>query len=83
MPSSTQDKRADRADLDPGYGVVFCRTKMDTQKLAERMIKGGYQADTINDLNQAARDRVMMRASSRVQVRSRRTWPPVASTSTT
>ena len=54
-------------DLDPElYGVVFCRTKMDTQKLAERLIKGGYRADAIHgDLSQAARDRVMMRFKQR------------------
>ena len=54
-------------DLDPElYGVVFCRTKMDTQKLAEHLIKGGYRADAIHgDLSQAARDRVMMRFKQR------------------
>ena len=54
-------------DLDPElYGVVFCRTKMDTQKLAERLVKGGYRADAIHgDLSQAARDRVMMRFKQR------------------
>ena len=54
-------------DLDPElYGVVFCRTKMDTQKLAELLIKGGYRADAIHgDLSQAARDRVMMRFKQR------------------
>ena len=54
-------------DLDPElYGVVFCRTKMDTQKLAENLVKGGYRADAIHgDLSQAARDRVMMRFKQR------------------
>ena len=54
-------------DLDPElYGVVFCRTKMDTQKLAEGLIKGGYRADAIHgDLSQAARDRVMARFKAR------------------
>ncbi len=54
-------------DLDPElYGVVFCRTKMDTQKLAEFLIKGGHRADAIHgDLSQAARDRVMMRFKRR------------------
>ena len=54
-------------DLDPElYGVVFCRTKMDTQKLAEGLVKGGYRADAIHgDLSQAARDRVMKRFKQR------------------
>ena len=35
---------------------------MDTQKLAENLVKGGYRADAIHgDLSQAARDRVMKR----------------------
>ncbi|MCH1575900.1 MAG: DEAD/DEAH box helicase [Flavobacteriales bacterium] len=50
-------------DLDPElYGVVFCRTKRDTQNLAEGLIKQGYRADAIHgDLSQHQRDRVMMR----------------------
>ena len=41
-------------DLDPDiYGVVFCRTKRDTQNLAEGLIKQGYRADAIHgDLGQ-------------------------------
>lgn len=42
------------------FGVVFCRTKMDTQKIAEHLIKDGYNADALHgDLTQAQRDRVM------------------------
>jgi ATP-dependent RNA helicase DeaD len=54
-------------DLDPElYGVVFCRTKMDTQRLAEDLVKAGYRADAIHgDLSQAARDRVMKRFKQR------------------
>jgi ATP-dependent RNA helicase DeaD len=50
-------------DLDPDiYGVVFCRTKRDTQNLAEGLIKQGYRADAIHgDLSQHQRDRVMLR----------------------
>ncbi len=50
-------------DLDPNlYGVVFCRTKRDTQNLAEGLIKQGYRADAIHgDLSQHQRDRVMLR----------------------
>ncbi|MCB0489219.1 MAG: DEAD/DEAH box helicase [Cyclobacteriaceae bacterium] len=48
-------------DYNPGiFGVVFCRTKMDTQKVAEHLIKDGYNADALHgDLSQQQRDRVM------------------------
>lgn len=40
--------------------VVFCRTRMDTQNLAENLMKAGYKADAIHgDLGQSQRDRVM------------------------
>jgi len=43
-------------------GIVFCRTKRDTQNLAEELMKQGYRADAIHgDLSQAQRDRVMRR----------------------
>lgn len=42
------------------FGVVFCRTKLDTQDVAERLIKDGYNADALHgDLSQAQRDKVM------------------------
>jgi len=42
------------------FGVVFCRTKADTQNVAERLIKDGYNADSLHgDLTQQQRDRVM------------------------
>ncbi|MBI1769973.1 MAG: DEAD/DEAH box helicase [Bacteroidetes bacterium] len=42
------------------FGVIFCRTKVDTQKIAEHLIKDGYNADSLHgDLTQAQRDRVM------------------------
>jgi ATP-dependent RNA helicase DeaD len=42
------------------FGVVFCRTKIDTQKVAEHLIKDGYNADALHgDLSQQQRDRVM------------------------
>ncbi|MEQ8304797.1 MAG: DEAD/DEAH box helicase [Cyclobacteriaceae bacterium] len=48
-------------DYNPGiFGVIFCRTKMDTQKIAENLIKDGYNADALHgDLSQQQRDRVM------------------------
>ncbi len=42
------------------FGVIFCRTKMDTQRIAEHLIKDGYNADPLHgDLTQVQRDRVM------------------------
>src|SRR5882762_8555929 len=42
------------------FGVIFCRTKMDTQKIAEHLIIDGYNADALHgDLTQVQRDRVM------------------------
>ena len=50
-------------DLDPDlYGVVFCRTRRDTQALAEDLLKRGYRADALHgEMSQAQRDRVMLR----------------------
>ncbi len=50
-------------DANPGiYGLVFCRTKIETQEVAEQMIRDGYNADALHgDLAQADRDRVMQR----------------------
>lgn len=53
-------------DLSPELrAVVFCRTKLDTQGLAESLMEEGYQADSLHgDLSQAQRDRVMKRFKS-------------------
>ena len=50
-------------DLDPElYGVVFCRTRRDTQALAEELLKRGYRADALHgEMSQVQRDRVMLR----------------------
>lgn len=43
-------------------GIVFCRTRRDTQELAESLIKQGYMADALHgDLSQSQRNRVMRR----------------------
>ena len=43
-------------------GIVFCRTRRDTQELAEHLVKEGYQADALHgDLSQNQRDSVMRR----------------------
>ncbi len=42
------------------YGIVFCRTRRETQEIAEKLIKDGYNADSLHgDLSQAQRDAVM------------------------
>jgi ATP-dependent RNA helicase DeaD len=42
------------------FAVVFCRTKLDTQRVAEHLIRDGYNADALHgDLTQQQRDRVM------------------------
>jgi len=44
------------------YGIAFCRTKRDTQKVAEELNSSGYAAEPLNgDLSQAQRDAVMKR----------------------
>lgn len=43
-------------------GIVFCRTKRETQELAEELLKNKFKADAIHgDLSQPQRDRVMNR----------------------
>ncbi|MFN3639483.1 MAG: helicase-related protein, partial [Flavobacterium sp.] len=42
------------------FSVIFCRTKRDTQSVAEKLIADGYNAAAIHgDLSQAQRDGVM------------------------
>jgi ATP-dependent RNA helicase DeaD len=44
------------------FGIVFCRTKMETQDITEHLIKDGYNADALHgDLSQQQRDKVMKR----------------------
>lgn len=49
------------ADLNPDiYGIVFCRTRRETQEVANNLIRDGYNADSLHgDLSQAQRDSVM------------------------
>jgi len=48
-------------DFNPGiYGIVFARTKADTQDIAEKLTREGYDIDAIHgDLTQQQRDKVM------------------------
>ena len=58
-------------DVNPDMrGIVFCRTRRDTQAVAEDLMAAGYKADALHgDLSQAQRDRVMGRFKShRLQV---------------
>lgn len=48
------------------FGLIFCRTRIDTQKVAEMLMKDGYNADALHgDLTQQQRDRVMMKFRER------------------
>lgn len=48
------------------FGIVFCRTKIETQEIAESLIKDGYNADSLHgDLSQQQRDKVMKRYRDR------------------
>lgn len=48
------------------FGIVFCRTKWETQDIAEKLIKDGYNADSLHgDLTQQQRDKVMARYRNR------------------
>jgi ATP-dependent RNA helicase DeaD len=51
------------ADYSPNiYGIVFCRTRKETQEIADALIKDGYNADSLHgDLSQAQRDSVMQK----------------------
>ena len=55
------------SDANPDiFSVVFCRTKRDTQKVAERLIEDGYNAGALHgDLSQNQRDLVMKSFRSR------------------
>lgn len=49
------------ADNNPDiYGIVFCRTRKETQEIADKLIADGYNADCLHgDLSQAQRDLAM------------------------
>ncbi|HNW71083.1 MAG TPA: DEAD/DEAH box helicase [Bacteroidales bacterium] len=51
------------ADYNPAiYSIVFCRTRRETQEIADKLIADGYNADALHgDLSQAQRDSVMQK----------------------
>ncbi len=51
------------ADYYPSiYGIIFCRTRRDTQEIADQLIADGYNADSLHgELSQAQRDAVMQK----------------------
>ncbi len=56
------------ADDNPSiYGIIFCRTRRDTQEVADKLIADGYNADALHgDLSQQQRDLVMRKFRDRV-----------------
>lgn len=55
------------ADSNPNiYGIIFCRTRRETQEIADWLIEDGYNADSLHgDLSQAQRDTVMKKFRER------------------
>ena len=51
------------ADYYPNiYGIIFCRTRRETQEIADKLIQDGYNADSLHgELSQAQRDYVMQK----------------------
>jgi len=44
------------------YGIIFCRTKIETQEIADKLIKEGYNAEALHgDLSQQQRDLTMQK----------------------
>ena len=55
------------ADSNPNiYGIIFCRTRRDTQEIADNLIADGYNVDALHgDLSQMQRDTVMKKFRER------------------
>ncbi|MDE6130932.1 MAG: DEAD/DEAH box helicase, partial [Muribaculaceae bacterium] len=56
------------ADNSPNiYAIIFCRTRRDTQEVADKLIADGYNAEALHgDLSQQQRDIVMRKFRDRV-----------------
>lgn len=49
------------------YAIIFCRTRRDTQEIADKLIADGYNADALHgDLSQQQRDITMKKFRDRV-----------------
>ena len=47
------------------YAIIFCRTKIETQEIADKLIKDGYNAESLHgDLSQPQRDLTMQKFRS-------------------
>ena len=60
MPKNKSEALCRFLDAEPDMrGIVFCRTKIETQQLADQLGPRGYRADALHgDLSQVQRDRV-------------------------
>ena len=48
------------------YAIIFCRTRKETQEIADKLIQDGYDADSLHgELSQAQRDLVMQKFRQR------------------
>lgn len=44
------------------YGIIFCRTRIETQEIADKLIQNGYSAEALHgDLSQQQRDLTMQK----------------------
>lgn len=44
------------------FAIIFCRTKLETQEIADKLIKDGYNAESLHgDLSQPQRDQTMQK----------------------
>ena len=44
------------------YAIIFCRTKIETQEIADKLIRDGYNAESLHgDLSQPQRDQTMQK----------------------
>ncbi len=53
-------------DCPNNYAIIFCRTRQDTNDVANKLIQDGYNADALHgDLSQTQRDQVMKKFRAR------------------
>jgi len=55
------------ADINPDiYSIIFCRTRLETREVVEKLIEDGYSADALHgELSQSQRDHVMHKFRSK------------------